>query len=403
MSNRYLNAQEAADELGISLPTLYAYVSRGLIRSEEGGDNKRARRYYSDDVQKLKARKESRRNPEKLTEGALHWGVPLMDSAISLIANGRVYYRGYDAAELAVTHSVEQVAALIWTDDFNAADTLFSTAMPVPPLADMWNRLTPIERFQALLPLAAHEDFTAYDLRPAAVAQTGARILQLLAAIAANLDDKTSGIVDTLQRGWLPDQPEAAPLLNAALILCADHELNVSSFAARVVASAGSTPYAVVSGGLAAMQGIKHGGHTERVEAFLNDIAVASNAADVRQTLAARLRRGEAISGFGHKLYPDGDPRAALLLRLTADTYPDSPAVALAQSISGEAFNLLGEHPTVDFALAMLARAAALGPGRALALFAIGRTIGWIGHATEQYAADSLIRPRARYVGRQPG
>src|SRR5574341_339203 len=92
----YLTAQEAAGELGITLPTLYAYVSRGLIRSEATGSSKRARRYRAEDVQKLKERQEQRRNPAKVVENALHWGAPVLESAITLLANDRLYYRGYD-------------------------------------------------------------------------------------------------------------------------------------------------------------------------------------------------------------------------------------------------------------------------------------------------------------------
>src|SRR5690606_13971117 len=114
-------------------------------------------------------------------------------------------------------------------------------------------------------------------------------------------------MVSTLVHGWRLQLPAADRLLTAALVLCADHELNVSSFTARCVASAGSTPYQVVQAGLAALQGTKHGGHTARAGALLDEIGEPENA---RNALGARLRRGESIPGFGHVLYPDGDPRA---------------------------------------------------------------------------------------------
>jgi citrate synthase len=119
-------ADEAARELGISLPTLYAYVSRGLIRSEAVGGSSRSRRYRAEDVRLLKQRKELRRNPAKAVEGALHWGQPLMESGITLIANGHVYYRGHDAVALAKSRTVEEVAALIWTGDFASEEKLFN-------------------------------------------------------------------------------------------------------------------------------------------------------------------------------------------------------------------------------------------------------------------------------------
>src|ERR671939_2030509 len=82
---RYLSGRDAAAELGVKLPTLYAYVSRGLIRSEPVGGTGRNRRYRAEDIQKLKERKEQRRDPSRLTENALHWGTPVMESAITLI------------------------------------------------------------------------------------------------------------------------------------------------------------------------------------------------------------------------------------------------------------------------------------------------------------------------------
>jgi citrate synthase len=327
-----------------------------------------------------------------------------MDSALTLIADGRLYYRGQDAAALAREASIEQVAALLWTGDLSAGEALFGAA--AVPLPERVQAMLPqianaslFEQFQILLPAAALDDLAAYDLRETAVIQTGARIVWLMARIAnPTFDDTTPSIGQALAAGWGLDEA-AARLLHAALILCADHEFNVSSFTARCVASAGSTPYAVVSAGLAALQGVRHGGHTARVEAFLREI---QSPCDVRPALAERLKQGDLIPGFGHRLYPDGDPRAAALLDLLRAHNPRSPILALAQAIIDEAWGLINEHPTIDFGLAVLARALDLPPGSGLALFALGRTVGWIGHALEQYATDRLIRPRARYVGVQP-
>jgi citrate synthase len=154
-----------------------------------------------------------------------------------------------------------------------------------------------------------------------------------------------------------------------------------------------------VTAGLAALGGVRHGGQVELVEVFLREVEAVGEA---RQAITGRLRRGEEIPGFGHSLYPEGDPRGIELLRLIGDTYPNSPAVALTDAVAAGALELMGERPTVDLGLVTLARALGLPPGGAIALFALGRTIGWIGHAIEQYESDSLIRPRARYVGEQP-
>ncbi len=257
--------------------------------------------------------------------------------------------------------------------------------------------LTPLEAFGVLLPLAASEDPAAYDLRPAAVARTGARILRTLVAIAAG--DGSGGVAQILAERWVPDEPDAASTIGAALVLCADHELNVSAFTARCVASSGATPYAAVAAGLAALGGTRHGGQTELVEALLREVGGGGDASFV---LAGHLRRGEPIPGFGHSLYPEGDPRGREILRLADAAPPHSADVALSHAVRDAAWELIEELPTVDLGLVTLARALGLPSGAPLAIFALGRTIGWIGHAIEQYENGTLIRPRARYTGEQP-
>jgi len=217
-----------------------------------------------------------------------------------------------------------------------------------------------------------------------------------MAGVAVGGEGISAGVAETLRRGWVPGDGGAAALIGAALILCADHELPVSTFAARCVASSRATPYAVVQAGLAALGGVKHGGQVELVEAFLREVEAVG---DAREAISGRLRRGDGVPGFGHSLYPDGDPRGAELIRRVAGAYPENPAVELSASVAGEVLDLIGERPTVDFGLVTLGRSLGLPPGGAVALFALGRTVGWIGHAIEQYQSDALIRPRARYVG----
>ena len=396
---RYLTAGEAAAELGVSLPTLYSYVSRGMVRSEAAEGRRRSRRYRAEDVRALKERKERRRDPERVAEGALRWGAPVLESGITLVDGGRLFYRGRDVEGLAAGCSIEEVAALIWTGDPGRAAEVFSgDTDELSPRARRTLRtledLPPVELFQALLPVVSAEDPVGYDLRPAGVVGSGARVLRLMAGVVGG--GGAGGVAEALRRGWCPGEADAAALLDAALVFCADHELPVSTFAARCVASAGATPYAVVQAGLAALGGTRHGGQTELAGVFLNEIAASG---DARKVIAGWLRRGDGLPGFGHPLYPDGDPRGAGLLALSASALPENPAVALAGTVVEEVRELTGERPTVDLALATVARALGLPAGGAVALFAVGRTVGWIGHAIEQYASNTLIRPRARYVG----
>jgi citrate synthase len=399
--DRFLTAQDAAAELEISLATLYAYASRGMLRSESVPGDPRARRYRQEDVLRLKEKKELRKDPEKAAPKALSWGAPVLESAITLVQDGRLYYRGRDAVALARSATVEEVAALIWTGDPNEIFQGDSPALPSWAEAILNSDLTPIERCQVALPLAGATDLSAWDLRPSALPITGARILRFLAAIAAGLSSTPppGGIANILQAGWAPGRPEAAGPIASALILSADHELNVSAFTARCVASAAASPYDVVSAGLAALKGARHGGNTERVESLFREVSSASEA---RRALADRLRRGEEISGYGHPLYPDGDPRGAALLEIAAEAAPGSPAVECALALAEAGRELIREYPTIDLGLVALAHALDLPEHTPLALFALGRTIGWIGHAIEQYAVGKLIRPRAAYVGEMP-
>ncbi|HEY6843380.1 MAG TPA: citrate synthase [Thermoanaerobaculia bacterium] len=310
----------------------------------------------------------------------------VLESAITLIDGDHLYYRGHDVTELARTKSVEEVASIIWN-----ASGFASTQLHVISGRLTTEGLPFMNRAASILPVVSARDPLAYDLRPHAVAQTGWRILNLLASVAAETSELEDTIDETLQKKWAP---KSRDLIRAALILCADHELNVSSFTARCVASAGSNPYAVAAAGIAALEGNKHGGMTARVATMIDEL---ERARDIRAAIAERMRRGEAIFGFGHRLYPNGDPRAATLIEMTGRRLPRSIAhIALV----GE--ELLGEKPTIDFALVALARAMKFPDEAPITLFAIGRTIGWIGHAIEQYARDEIIRPRARYVGPPP-
>ena len=390
-----MSAAEAARALGVTRATLYAYVSRGLIRSEPGPNSSRARRYPRDDVERLRLRAEERRDPDKVAAHALQWGVPVLESSITLIAGDALYYRGRNVVSLAREASVEAVASLIWTGRLDAARP--PRTGHVVPLGSRAQRGAFVSRAQAALALAPAIDAHAYDLRPEAVVRTAWRILDLLVGVAAPRG-RGDSIDAALARGWRV-HGGAQDVIRAALILLTDHELNVSAFTARCIASAGSQPYAVVGGGLAAIEGIKHGGSTARVESLL---AALRRTRLLRAALGERLRQGLRIEGFGHPLYPSGDPRAAALLALLGERFHRSPELRFVRELARAGTSLTGDAPNVDFALASASRVLGLPMGSGLTLFAIGRTIGWLGHAIEQYALDQIIRPRARYVGVAP-
>lgn len=396
----FLTAKQAAHMLGITLASLYAYTSRGQLRSEPVPGEPRARRYHRDDVERLKERKAARRDPSKAAARGLRWGEPVLESGITLIHDGTYFYRGRDAVALARTASLEDVAALLWNADVVERDRLFVQSSPLDARTiTQITRLVPeiLPRLQTALPIAAAADVAAYDLRPAAVRATGARILRLLTSLVTGAQSREP-VHRVLQDAWSPRRSAVGDVIRATLVLCADHELNVSAFTARCAASAGATPYDVVTAAMAAFRGYKHGGASERA---LSLVRLAEAPKEARAALAAKLRLGERVPGFGHPLYPDGDPRAAMLLELAASS-GNERAWRPFRNLIKAGGDLLSEAPNVDLGLAAITRTWRLPDDAPSVLFALGRTVGWIAQAIEEYAADRLIRPRARYTGPMP-
>ena len=400
MAVDWLSSGEAARRLGVSAATLYAYVSRGLLRSE-AIDGRRERRYRTDDVTRLKRRRDVGRKAESIATHALDFGTPVLESALTLIEDNRLYYRGSDAAGLARTASLEDVARLLWNCDatpFAASNlTPMTTALRRAWLAAA--TLSPVDRCLILLPAAAALDHPTWVEDRAPMLETGVRVLRLLTAAVTAQPPSALPIHDQLAAAWKV-APDRAHILRAALVLMADHEFNASAFAARVVASTGANLYGATLAGLAALNGPRHGGLTRRVSALLEELRDTS---DLDGDLARLLRARIYIPGFGHQLYPDGDIRAATLFDLLCEAVPDSPELAFTMHLAKTVERLIGRKPNIDFSTVTVERVLGLPRDSALALFLLGRTVGWIAHALEQAAHGALIRPRARYTGPRPG
>ena len=391
-STPWLEAAAAARLLGVTRATLYAYVSRGFIRSQPGSGSSRERLYAREDVERLRRRTEERKAPDKVAARALQWGMPILESAITLIDGQRLYYRGMDAAALARDTTLEQVASLMWTgrmdDDHAAAPAKAATIRMELPF---------VPRAQTLLAAAGARDPLAMDLRPANVVRIGFAVLRLMTGAAIGSLPGEAPAHRALATAWRV-RGRGAEVIRAALVLCADHELNVSAFTARCAASSGSHPYGAVVAALSAFEGPRHGGAGRRVEAMLEAMRAERS---LSRAIAARVRRGESIEGFGHPLYRGGDPRARLMLELLED-WPASAERRFVRDFVRAAEEATGDRPNLDFGLAAITRVLRLPESSPMTLFAIGRSAGWIGHALEQYATGQLIRPRAKYVGVPP-
>ena len=401
MSTDYLPARTAAARLGVSLATLYAYVSRGKIDSRPGPDG-RCREYRAEDVEHLIELRQAGRGAAQGAAHSLTWGLPVLETRISLIRPHGHYYRGRSAIELAdAGASLEDVARLLWE---SGGDDPFAIPPPStwPKAVAMLSRqaeLPPLERTMASLPLLALAAPHPHSTDAMQRRGSAARLLCETAALLCGVRPRRQPIHQLMASHWQRDNPHLPALVRAALVLCADHELNASAFATRVAASTGAGLHAAVCAGLAALSGPRHGGATARAHALIRQTLLARDpAGHVRE----RLRRGEELPGFGHPLYPEGDPRAALLLRMLANSRPRPAGWVRVQRLVDAVNDNDGRAPSLDFALAAIASLHSLGADAALSLFAAGRTAGWLAHALEQQENGGLIRPRANYAGAMP-
>jgi citrate synthase len=392
----YLSAREASAELAISPATLYAYVSRGLIRSEPSSDS-RTRRYRAEDVRGLKDRRTPSPEPRGLR--SFDADLPVLDSTISTITEEGPIYRGVNCIDLAQTDTLEHAATLLWdvtvVDPF-APDNCPQVSDEMRAIADAARRAAPIDRAIAVLALAASADPRAFTRAADGRAMVGGRILRLVVAAMLNGVPSAEALHLQIASAWAPDNKHAADLIRRALVLLADHELNASTFTVRCAASTGLNLYDAVIAGLAALKGPKHGGAGVLASRLVKTLV--DN--DVAPVIQERVALGERFAGFGHGVYKRGDPRAISLLEaLTRAGAPRKFTKEIPERIA----EATGEFVNIDYALAVLVLALRMPAGSELALFAMARTVGWIAHASEQLQHGRLIRPRARYIGPAPG
>ncbi|HWE99641.1 MAG TPA: citrate synthase [Caulobacteraceae bacterium] len=378
---RWIEAAEAMAALGVRPQTLYAYVSRGRVRAEPHPQDPRRSRYAAADVAALATRRSRSRKRAAVAAEAMAWGEPVLASAITAVVDGRLYYRGQDAARLAETETFEAVARRLRGGDGRP----MLTRLRAPPPAGASGR----ERLFAAVAAAAATSAPAAGRPSAELASEAASLLDLAADAVCGFIGE-GPIHERLALAWACG-PVGMDLIRRSLVLLADHELNASTFAARVASSTGASLAAAVLAGLATLTGPLHGGASTAVVT----LAQEAERLGPDQALAARLAFRRATPGFGHPLYPDGDPRARALLGVFHPTAPYTRLQAAGRAATGDLDN-------VDFAIAAMARRLKLPDEAPFLLFAIARTAGWLAHAMEQVATGALIRPRARYVGPMP-
>lgn len=398
---RWVDAPTAAKHLGIQLRSLYAYVSRGQVRSVPGAKG-RPRLYALHDLERLKVRRDARAGHGAVAAGALRWGEPVLDSALTAITPRGPAYRGQLAVELAAAGTpFENVAELLWSGYLPTGRISWPRgAVPLSALARLVAAdALPLDVMPLLVQVAALADPERHDRRPDAIITRGRELIPLLAAsLAPGFNAATvaralgaSGVASIAARA-LGLEDELTPVIDLVLVLLADHELNASSFTARITASTDADPYACVAAALATLSGPRHGSASAEVAQFADEQRSVDAA---RATVRAMRKKQQVPPGFGHPLYPNGDPRAQPLLeaaRRLATTKRAHILLAIVDATKDA-------HPNADVGLAALVAALGAPPSAGPGLFAVARSAGWLAHALEQRTAGALLRPRARYTG----
>jgi citrate synthase len=390
--NEEIDAGTAAALLGVKRSTLYAYASRGLVRRRDTG---KTSLYLKEDVERLRARHDARSGHGPVAASALQFGEPVLDTSITEITPVGPRYRGHAAVELAESGvSFERVAELLWTGEL-PPKAFITEPFTFPRGAKRWldSFPAPLDRLSVALPLCAQ---VSPHRHPVGAHDELALAKRLVATLFGQFSERAAAPPDIpASERWVRSLgslgPKQRAAISAALVLLADHELNASSFAARVAASTGADLFACCGAAVATLSGPKHGAAAERVLAFVDEARAAGSG---EAALEDRTRRGEAIPGVGHPLYSEGDPRGRFLLRL-ARRLGKGRRLTLELA---DALETRGVHPNVDFGTVALCEGLGLARTTPKLLFALGRSAGWIAHIFEQRRMDFILRPRARYV-----
>lgn len=408
----YLTRDEAIKALRIKADTLYAYVSRGLLRRLKDPQSRRSL-YLREDVDRLKSRHPGQPVRTAAAARALRWGEPVIDTSISRLDAAGPHYRNRDAIALARSGvSFEAVAHLllsgIWQPGIDAWPRLETPVDVRRTIATDMKGVTPAELNMAfarvVLSLGMHHR-GARELM-GDNGDSGRLVIQTLVGCMGYLSPlqkfvarrEGEPIAAHLVRACGSPLTEQAVLaVNQVLIILADHELATATFVSRVAASTHNDLFCCIGAALCAHAGSSTAAATWTVEERLFEPLSKRSWADMQKLVR---ERGTALFGFNHPLYAKGDPRADYILGLIATLTTRSRKVAQLRRFLDEARLSTAAAPGIAVALALLARALDMPRGAAMAIWTISRTAGWIAHAIEQRTQGFMLRPRARYVAR---
>ena len=351
-------------------------------------------------------------------------GVVATTSSISSIIDDTLTYVGYNIDDLAENASFEEVIYLLWhrrlptaaeLDDLKR-DLAGNMALPkevldhfkmypiddVHPMAALRTAVSLLglydEEADAMNEEANYRKAVRLQAKMPAIVTAFARIRKGLEPIAPRQDLSFAANFLYMLKGTDPE-PVAVEAMNKALVLHADHELNASTFTARVCVATLSDVYSGVTSAIGALKGPLHGGANEAVMKMLKEIGTLEN---VEPYIRGKLANKEKIMGFGHRVYRQGDPRAkhlremsARLTELTGEPHWFQMSTRIEEVVTGEK----KLPPNVDFYSASVYHSLGIDHDLFTPIFAVSRVSGWLAHILEQYENNRLIRPRADYNG----
>jgi citrate synthase len=352
-------------------------------------------------------------------------GIIAAESSVSYVdgIHGRLLYQGYDIHDLAEHTTFAEVVFLLWRGrlptqaerDAFGAELVGEMRLPSQVLEML--KLTPpnshpMAVLRTAISMLANFDPDAENLSPEANWRKAKRLVAQVPTIIADLHRIRSGLPVLspdpgfglsanflyMLRGAPPSQLESEAM-RELMVLHADHELNASTFAARVIASTLSDMHSALSGAIAALKGSLHGGANQRVMEMLLDIPDPEM---VRSYIAGMLENKKRIMGFGHRVYRTEDPRTPHLRKyseLLCRARNQEHLYEISRRIEQAVMDAKGIYPNVDFYSATVQHAMGIPPEYFTAVFAASRTAGWIAHIMEQYADNRLIRPTSKYTG----
>lgn len=386
----YLSAEEAADALGISVSTLYTYVSRKGIRSQKLPGT-RERRYWLPDIERIRAK-----------ERPSGSGFFQKETDITLLTSEGHFYRGESALKLSETQTLEEVAALLWQVDVSAA---FNVGLPSAPselrtLNKVLPRATSSDKAIATFPFLEQANPGAFDLTHVGMCRSGAEVLRWYAAILAERDGPSLEPLHLQVAHFLNAGDEVADLIRRLLVLSADHGFRAGAYAVRAVASTGVSPYRSVLAGLAIANGRRtQFGRVEAMRRMLEDIRDSRNP---RSVVLSRLQEGDRLPGFD-TLQPyagASDPRAERLLMDVRRVFGTNELFKKVEEAIVFVEDRMQQKPS--FALVNTLLSNLIGLPSTKQLYLLGRCAGWIAHSIEQYQAGPIEPSAVTYVGSLP-